>query len=158
MPAVRKFNGTLRMLWQGGRQLDGHPAMADASTEHPYASTYAKFLIYRQAVLMTPKPEHRARKKFSQLFRRSRIPMVVARVILMMAQDYNSARIIFPRARDCPQPFYLLGPKRTVRFNEIFQERSADGFVPGVQCYETPIFVFHTEETGLLAARLAMRY
>jgi hypothetical protein len=55
----------LGMLWPCGRQVDGHSAMTDASTERSDPSTYTKFLIYRHTVLVTPKPEHRARKEFS---------------------------------------------------------------------------------------------
>ena len=59
MPPVSEFDDTLGMLGLCGRQLDGHPAMTDASTERSDPSTYAKFLVYRQTVFVTPKPEHR---------------------------------------------------------------------------------------------------
>src|SRR6516164_7114943 len=76
----------------------------------------------------------------------------------MVAQDDNSARIILARAHDRAKPLNLFGPKRTVRLNEVFQKRPADGIVAGVQCYEAPIFVFQAEETGLLAAWRPIRY
>src|SRR6516165_3532536 len=65
MPAVSEFDDTLGMLWPGGRQVDGHSAMTDASTKRSDPSTYAIFLVYRHTVLVTPKPKHRARKEFS---------------------------------------------------------------------------------------------
>src|SRR5260370_30260350 len=60
-PIVNEFDGTFWMLWLCGRQVDGHPAMADAPAERPDAAGHPVFGVDRDAMLMSPKPQHRSR-------------------------------------------------------------------------------------------------
>jgi len=69
MPAVSEFDDTLGVLGLCGRQLDGHPAMTDASTERSDPSTDAKFPVYRQTVLVTPKPDRAAKRLVSSAWK-----------------------------------------------------------------------------------------
>src|ERR1700759_5087272 len=87
-----------------GRQVDRHAAMTDAAPIRCDPVLYRRFFINRQAVLMPPQPKDWTREEFRQLPGRLRIAMIEARDILMMAEDYDPARIVGARLNDRAQP------------------------------------------------------
>src|SRR6267378_3888989 len=146
------------MLWLCGRQVDGHPAMADAPAERPDAARHAVFRVDRHAMLVSPKPQHRPRKKLGKLLGLLRIPIVVARVVLVVRQQDNSARIVVARLHDLAKPVDLLGTKSAGRLDDVFHQRPADRTVAGVQADDAPMVVFEAKKACLLTLRLTIGY
>src|SRR5262249_38466358 len=105
-PRVDELYGAVLMLGIAG-QIDRHPAMTDTPAERANAAIDVEFRVDRQAMFVTPEPQHRPGYELGQLLGRLRIPIVVPGKVLMMAEKDDPARIVLAKSHRGAEPLDL---------------------------------------------------